>query len=340
MTRRDDSGAGRASSRGQEEARSSVHALSRSKPAALEPLDFLGDSPLVGEAQEALVRARAATLIEDLYDARGRLLKAREALAAERERERARLLSQAEIFLRSVTSAREQGARVPAPGEDAAGLRKEGADPYAAFLDKAKAELARARDGLDARGVQEEAFFAAEIARVSDELAGRVRALLDRHAPRVAFSIQPVGSAHAVAWMERPSPDDAVLITFLLSGHLPTRYGALFDDAIDALDLAPATFFAEEGFAARPATLDEADALCLSEGRLFVPFKAMIPFRLPDLDFPRLRFVNQGPLLQLVAREVGEDYAPLMPIATAEAVAGRLIRLQVEGAIALEFKAM
>lgn len=362
MSSRERSGEGRAPRQARDvpaaaarEARPELEASGAMPSALLDPaavkgagetaLDFPADSPLAEDVREALARARASTLLEDLYDARGRLFRVSAALAAEREQACARIERRSEIFLRSVASARELAEMPHAPAGSAAGkganaLQKGGSDPYAAFLDKAKDELAHTRTNLDARSAQEKAFFAAEIARVSAAIADRVRALLEVHAPCAAFSVQPVGREHALAWLERPSPDDAVLLSFLLSGHLPTHYDALFDDALDDMALPPATFFAEEGFAARPGSQDEADALCHPQGRLFVPYKAMIPFRLPDRDFPRLRFVNQGPILQLVAREAAGDYEPLMPIATAEAVAGLLIRLQVEKRIALEFKAM
>lgn len=319
--------------------------------------DCLQESPWAGEVMDALVRARASTLLEDLYDARLRLTRARDAVAAEREVARAALERRAGIFLRSVAAARAPAATESQPSELESPLREQGstresgavgealrtgeADPFAAFLDKAKGELACARDQNEARAAAEDAFFEAEIARASEAVVACAQSLLAAHTPRVAFSLQPVGAHNAVAWMDRPSPDDAVLLTLLLSGHLPTRYDALFDDALDDMTLEAATFFAEEGYAARPRTLDEADDLCCpGKERPFVPFKAMIPFRLPERDFPRLRFVNQGPVLQLLAREAGGGYAPLMPMATAEAVAGQLIRLQVEGRIALAFAAL
>ncbi len=308
-------------------------------------LDFLAGSPLAGEVEEALVRARAAALLEDLYDARGRLVRASQALAAERAQEIARIERKSEIFLNSVATARalaqgDSAAPHQAPGARAAPIEKRAADPYAAFLGSAERELAAARAQLDARAAKERELFTAEIARASDAIARCAQSMLAVHAPRAALSIQTVGRTHAVAWMDRPTPDDAVLLCYLLSGRLPTHYDALFDDALDDLALVPATFFAEEGFVARPSSDDEAEALCQQPDRAFVPFKAMIPFRLPDRDFPRLRFVNQGPVLQLVAREARGNYESLMPLATAEAVAGLLIRLQVEGRIALEFKAM
>lgn len=319
--------------------------------------DSLKESPLAGEVMEALVRGRASTLLEDLYDARQRLMRVRAAMAAEREVSRAALDRRAGIFLRSVAAARAQVAPdsespaveppigeplTPRQTESAGGALQTGlADPLTAFLDKAKGELACAREQNEARAAAEDAFFEAEIARASEAVIACAQSLLTAHTPRVAFSLQPVGTKNAVAWMDRPSPDDAVLLTWLLSGHLPTRYDALFDDALDDMTLEAATFFAEEGYAARPRTIDEADALCCpGKERPFVPFKAMIPFRLPERDFPRLRFINQGPVLQLLAREAGESYAPLMPMATAEAVAGLLIRLQVEGRIALAFTAL
>ncbi|MDR0965385.1 MAG: hypothetical protein LBM75_02575 [Myxococcales bacterium] len=304
--------------------------------------DVLGDSPLAADVQEALVRLSAATLLEDLYDARVRLCRARADAADAREQERLRLEKKAGIFLNAVASAKALGERPSSTEVSSIQPSSAGADPYTAFLDTAKLELDGARAALAARAKREMAFFEAAIAQASEAITAHADALLDGHAPVVNLSIQPVGATSATAWIDRPSGDDAVLLYLLLTdGFLPTRYDALFDDAIDDLALAPATFFAEEGFTPRPASLEEAEALSFAEGRRFIPYKAMLPFRLPGRDFPRLRFVNQGPILQLVARvsSASPRYEPLMPLEMAEAVAGLFIRLQVEKRIELRLMA-
>lgn len=313
-------------------------------------LSFDGLPAIEADVQEAMLRLHAAVLLEDLYDARVRLSLARTALFGEREKERLRLEKKAEIFLRSVTSAQalSNAAQSATSADDSCDTRKIETlqtagkpDPYEAFLNSAKAELEETRARLDVQVIQEKAFFEAEMSRVSDAIVERVCSLLDQYAPLVVFSIQPVGPASAVAWMERPTGDEAVLLYFLLTGgHLPTHYDALFDDAFDDMTLEPPTFFEEEGYPARPVSLEEAESLGHPEARVFVPFKAMLPFQVPGLDFPRLRFVNQGPVLQLVAREASGSYAPLMSLETAEAVAGMFIQLQIEKRIELKLMAM
>ena len=287
-------------------------------------------------AEEALLRLKAATLLEDLYDARLRLREAFEALQKEMGAERERLEQQAQIFIRSVESARRLGMAPGSAGELAVPPES---DPYAGFLSAARGRLDAAEEALSARGAAAADVFRHSMEEAEARIREQVRGLLASHAPRVALTLQPVGRDKAVAWIDRPSSDDAVLLCALLNGCLPTRYGALFDDDVDDPSLEPPTFFAEDGFPARPG-LDEGDVLSVGEADAFIPFKAHIPFRLPGQDFPRFRLLNQGPVIQLVARERGQAYAPLMDLGTAEAACGLFIRLQVEGKIALDFSAL
>ena len=324
-----------------------------------EALALLHGTPAGEEAEEALLRLKAATLLEDLYDARLRLLESFAALKREMGAEKARLEQQAQIFIRSVESARrlgaagadsplhstqpvqpEENAAAPAAPEETSRLSlPQESDPYAGFLTAARGRLDAAEQALSARETAAAEVFRNSLSEAEARIREQVRGLLKNHAPRVGLTLQPVGRENAVAWIDRPSPDDAVLLYALLSGCLPTRYDALFNDAVDDPALEAPTFFEEDGFPARPS-LDEGDELSVRPAESFVPFKAHIPFRLPGQDFPRFRLLNQGPVIQLLARERGQSYAPLMSLETAESACGLFIRLQVEGKIALEFSAL
>ena len=285
---------------------------------------------------EALARARGAEAIADLYDGWLRLRVARASAAAEVAREREKLEVKAGLMLKSVQSAR--GLTPPAgPSAKPKGksLAKDAADPFGAFLASAERELEGARTALAARAEAEERFFESELEALRARIAARVEAVLEHHRPRVEAMLRPVGRDRALVHLAQPSRDDAVLLCFLLSGKLPTRYEAFFDDTVDDLALSPAPFFGEEGVPARPASLDEEDAICVDPERRFVPLKAMIAFRLPGRDWPRFRLVNRGPLAELEVREEGGSYERLLPLESAELFSGLLIRLEVERRIEL-----
>ena len=75
-----------------------------------EELALLHGTPAGEEAEDALLRLKAATLLEDLYDARQRILESFDSLKKEMGSEKERLEQQAQIFIRSVENARKLGA--------------------------------------------------------------------------------------------------------------------------------------------------------------------------------------------------------------------------------------
>ncbi len=313
-----------------------------SKPTETSLQLFPQGHPLAEVVADALVRAQAGSTLVDLYDGLLHLRLARAQAAAERQRERERLDVRGELLLRTVESARAvQAAPAQAAEPEAAGgALQKASDPLAEFLAKAEDELAQARGALEERARREEEFFAGQVAQLEAALRERVDSMLAAHRPALDAVVQPVGREHALIQVTRPAPDDAVLIGFVLSGKLFTRYDAFFDDAIDDLSLEPARFYAEEGNpCARLPDVDAEDALCAEPGRAFVPAKGHISFRVPGHDFPRYRLVNRGPVAEVQARAAGGEYAPLMPRAAAELLSGYLLRLKLEGRleVALRF---
>ena len=310
-------------------------------PAPPTALAFPPGHPQAEEVGDALVRVRAAQTLVDLYDAWLRLRLARAASAAERAREAERLEVQARYLLKSVESARTiQPASPAAPakkgGRKAAGGKAPAkADPYAAFLASAESELATARQTLQERSEHEERLFQREIEGVQARIKERVEATLVHGLPVVEAHLQPVGQDRALFHLRQPGSDEALLLGYVLSGKLPTRHDAFFDDSVDDLARPPARFYEEDGASARPATADDEDALTADPAREFVPVKGMIAFRLPDRDFPRFRLINRGPLAQIEAREGPGAYEQLLARESAELLSGYLIRLKVEGRLQL-----
>ena len=64
----------------------------------------------------------------------------------------------------------------------------------------------------------------------------------------------------------------------------------------------------------------------------------MIPFRLPDRDFPRFRLMNRGPVMEAEAREKGGAFSHLMSRDSAELLSGFLIKLKIEGRLDLSLR--
>ncbi|MGI5862798.1 MAG: hypothetical protein ACOX6T_12170 [Myxococcales bacterium] len=303
-------------------------------------LAFPPGHPQAEEVADALVRARAAETLVDLYDAWLRLRVAQAASGAARAEESERLETRASFLLKSVESARALQPAQPAQAKRKGKALKKAEDPYAGFLAAAEAELTGARRALHERAEREEELFRRETATLQATIVERVEAILGHRKPAVEVFVQPVGSANALCHLARPGEEEAVLLlSFVLSGKLPTRYDAFFDDSVDDLALPPARFYEEDGASARPASVDVEDAIVSDPARAFVPVKGMIAFRLPEREFPRFRLINRGPLAELEAREsAGAAYSHLVSREAAELLTGYFIRLQVEGRLELALK--
>jgi hypothetical protein len=292
---------------------------------------------------EALARARGENLV-DLYDGWRDLLLARAAAAAARAREAEAVDVRAQMLLRSVENARDLTLGPAAPkgkgkagkagkaGPDALGA----ADPLAEFIAESQRELDAAREALRARGGTEERFFGAEIDQVKARIRARAQSLLVHHQPRVEARVQPVGKDRSIVHLTRPEPQDVVLLAYLLSDRLFTRYDAFFDDSVDQLGLDPPRFYPEEDNPrARFDRVEDEEALLFAPERVFVPVKGMFAFKLPGREFPRFRVMNRGPVLEAEARSEGGAYEHLMPRPSAELLSGLLIKLKIERRIEL-----
>jgi hypothetical protein len=286
------------------------------------------------EVADALARARVAETLVDHYDAWLKLRLARSGAQAERQREAERLEQRASLVLGTVETARHIAPASSAPAKGRALAQR--ADPLGEFVEQAQAELAAARRALEQRGRAEEHAFDEALTKVRSSIVGLARKTLAHYRPRLEVTMQPVGAERSLVHLGRPSPDDAVLLCYLLTGKLFTRYDAFFDDAVDDADLPPPRFYAEEGNpVARLPTIDDEDALSFEPERLFVPFKGFIPFRVAGQDFPRFRIVNRGPVAEVEARQAGGAYQALMARADAELFTGWLLRLNVEAKLEL-----
>lgn len=285
---------------------------------------------------DALRRARTLETLEGAYAAWAEL---KLELAAARVRfadERRRLEEQGRFLLNSLKAAGE----VPGePAADATALVQ--GDALADYVRTAESELRGRTDALEAARVQMEDTFAQAERELKAELAARVERFVGKVRPRLRLLVRPLGAGKRILHLERLDDDAAAILTHLLSGTLPTRYGFLRDDSTEDVALAPPPLYAEEGVAAeavRP-TASELAARFETPGG-FVPVKGFVPARLPRPDGQAAfyRLLMRGPVLE-VERIDGEGFSPVLTQDEAERLAGHLVRLKLAGKIELEIEA-
>ncbi len=296
----------------------------------MEPTGLVVRDPRV---EAALAHARGDNLV-DLYDAWRELRLAHAAASAERARAREQLEVRAETVLRSVESARQLG---PASAGPDTGHELSAPDPLAEFLVASQQELAAAREELDARTLDEERLFATEIESLRARLLAKAELLLAHHRPRLEVQVQPVGRERSLVHLGRLEEQDVVLVGFLFTGKLLTRWDAFRDDAVDQVGEEPARLYAEENSTkVRYDRLEDEEAVFDDPGTRFLPARGVLPLRAPGHAFPRFRLINRGPVIEAQARSEGSGYEALMPRASAELLSGYFIRLKVDGKIELK----
>jgi hypothetical protein len=286
-------------------------------------------------APTALAIALESESLPALYEAWLALRLERASARAALTREQEQLTRKADYLLKTVAAARDLPA---APGPKATSGKGRGlvqVDPLAAFHAEAQKELDAAGKALRQRAVREEKSARAQDARVRKALLQRADAHLAIHKPRLAVTAHPVGSTQVMLELARFGDEDAVLLTRLLHGRLPTRWGFFADDTTEDLARGPARFYADEGVTAlHPADADAEDSVLHGAGD-FLPVRGLIPFSVPGKPWPRFRLVHHGPIAQVEARRVGAGYAQLMPREDGELFTGHLLRLKLAGKLEL-----
>ena len=218
------------------------------------------------------------------------------------------------------------------------GLLPAGADN---FLRGAEARLAQAREELSRKEADSEAFYQQAFSEIRSTLTDRIRRYLEASRPSLKLLLRKVGATRSILHVARVGSDEALLLCFLFSGRIPSRYGFLFDDSTEDVSLPPAPLYPDEGVAAgdtRPdATVLEARLRAPGE---VLPLKGFLPLFVPrpsgGEDFFRL--LQRGPVMEV---EVADDAAfrNILSREEAERFAGHLLRLKLEGKIELEIEA-
>jgi len=272
--------------------------------------------------------------LEAVYAAWAGRREERRALLERAAVERSRLEVEGRFLVGAARAA--SGAR-PGPTSDGEGaLVSPGS--LDALVREAEARVAATREAFEQAHAQALAAADAACAELAQATAERVR----RHALAaplpVKLWLRPVGGGRAVVHLERPSPDAAVLLFFLLTGAIPSRHGYLYDESTEDLSLGPPPLYPDEGIS--PAELrPTAEALGqrLRVGGSVLPVRGFIPVVLETEAGVRdlFRFLQRGPVLEL-EHLVDGAFQSVLPLGQAERVAGLLLRLRVEGRLQLE----
>ncbi|MBK7863326.1 MAG: hypothetical protein IPJ65_32945 [Archangiaceae bacterium] len=283
--------------------------------------------PQAASVGESLLRREG---IEAAYERWQELREHHRAALARLDDERRKLDQQGEFVLGAVRAARD-GASAPAP-HDAALQPRGGLDD---FLGEASKKLEQARRELEAAAQASAAKWEESFAAVRAEVRQRVQRQLELVRPGVRLRLRALAGDQRILHVDRPGADEAVLLCFLFTGKLPSRYGFLFDDSTDDLREAPPTLYAEEGVLPAHVRPDAhaLEALLEQKGEV-IPLKGMLPLRLPTL----LRLLERGPVMEVEVQD-GAGFRNVLQREEAERIAGHLLKMKLEGWLQLELLA-
>lgn len=279
--------------------------------------------------ESAIAISKRAETIEAAYEAWAELRAEHQQMTEALRTERQHLEEQGDFLLGAVRQAREL------TGAGEALTRPGGLD---SVLNEAQQKLTEARGQLAER----EAALGKAFSRGFTELKAEVRARLERTLtlakPKVKLMVRSLAHGQRIVHLERPREDEAPVLLWLFTRKIATRYEFLFDDSTDDPAKAPPNFYPDEELRAEEvhggiAQLRER----LAGTRDALPVKGVIPLFLPRASGPAslLRLVERGPVMETEVAD-GEGWRNLLTADEAEAFAGWLIKLKLEGRIELE----
>jgi hypothetical protein len=285
-------------------------------------------------SQAALARMRGMETLEAAYEAWLELKLEHGAARLRFQEEHERLNQQGSFLVGAVRAAGEEASDSPA-------LVKAGASPLEGFLREAEEKVERAREALRRQEEASEAAFGEALAEVRTTIQDRVRRYLEGTRPTLELALHRVGATRTILHAQRVTEDDAVLLCFLLTGRIPSRYGFLFDDSTEDVTLPPPPLYAEEGVAPGEVRPDAAalEARLRAQAEV-LPLKGFLPVFVPrpggGEDFFRL--LQRGPVMEAEVAE-GGAFRNILAREEAERFAGHLLRLKLEGRIELDIRA-
>lgn len=297
----------------------------------------LSHSALLADRPGASALERGAETLEDIY----RRWEAARQQWAEAERgfdEEARRLDEEGDFLLGTIQAAQGTTGGSAPEDDALMV----ADALPRFSAEAEGRLAVSRAAL----VERKRQAAERAGQVLEEGRAEVQAALGRyrsHAPlRLVLMRRPLAGGRAILHLERPGPDAAMVLAWVLTGKVPTRYGYLFDEASDDSLQAPTFLYPEAGVSPDAVRPDPGQLRALlNASGAELPLRGMIPAMVPlpgGGASALVRWRSRGAVLELEWEEAG-GFRNLLTATEASAAAGALLRLQLQGELELELQA-
>jgi hypothetical protein len=279
---------------------------------------------LVPLGEGALARIRELDRLEEAYQAWHELRLEHAAARARAEEERRRLGDQADFMVGAVRAASD--GTPPAEG---------GAIALDGFLRGAEEQLSTARAAIDARASETETGYAAAFAELRSVIKALVERYLAKVRPQLKMWVRPAGERR-ILHVERVSGDEAVLLLYLFSGKIPSRYDFLFDDSTDDVHLPPAPLYPDEGVAPDAVRPDAAGMReRVEKASEILPVKGVLPVLLPE-GFFLLR--ERGPVMEVELAD-GPGFRNLLTREESERFAGHLVRLKLAGRIDLELAA-
>jgi hypothetical protein len=284
-------------------------------------------------AHAALARLRSLETLETAYEAWLELKQDHGAAQARFKEELERLDQQGSFLVGAVRAAGVE----PNPGTEP-GLMPAGAE---SFLRGAEARLSQTREELARREADSEDFYRQAFTEIRATLTDRVRRYLEASRPRLKLLLRKVGTTRSILHVARVGRDEAVLLCFLFTGRIPSRYGFLDDDSTEEVSLPPAPLYPDEGVDPR-GTRPDATTLEQRMGAPgeALPLKGFLPVFVPrpagGEDFFRL--LQRGPVMEVEVAG-GAAFRNILSREEAERFAGHLLRLKLEEKIELELEA-
>jgi hypothetical protein len=281
----------------------------------------------------ALARLRSLETLETSYEAWLELKQEHGAARLRFKEERERLDQQGSFLVGAVRAAGVE----PKPGAEP-GLMPAGAE---SFLRGAEARLSQAREELARREADSEASYQKAFEEIRATIADRVRRYLEASRPRLQLLLRKVGATRSILHVARVGGDEAVLLCFLFTGRIPSRYGFLVDDSTEDVSLPPAPLYPDEGVDPRDIRPDATalEARLGAPGRV-LPLKGFLPIFVPrpagGEDF--FRMLQRGPVLEVEVAD-GATFRNILSREESERFAGHLLRLKLEEKIELEIEA-
>jgi hypothetical protein len=312
-------------------------------------------APAAGAASQALALARGVETLETAYGAWREVRHHAELFHLRCAEEQLRLDERGALLLGALRSVEAQSqaptrtGKVPLSGQRTKLRRKPaphsatGATTLAPRQPGLQADieqrLREARAQLAREQAEAEAVFASAEKEIRQLVLGRVQRRAALKPPAARLMLHSLPGGRKVLHLQRPGPDESVVLLFVLSRRVPSRYAFLFDDATEDVLLAPANLYADEGVSQSQLRSPPGPLRAILEPRAEVwPVKGMLPLLLGTdrSAAPMARWLIRGPVLEAEVED-GEGFRALLTGPEAEALTGLLLAHQLAGRLDLEF---